>query len=136
MTTPIITTTSTSTNNNPANSNAATTSITNNVGCRGGDDGTTTDDASSDGCVNNGWDTSGGAIVVVAKCPIPNKSKTRLIPMLGVHGATSLAKAMLCDVLVTLSKCVSRNIIFFTSIFLLVSFFLLSSWMDCHFFSK
>lgn len=45
------------------------------------------------------------AIVVVAKCPIPGKSKTRLIPMLGEAGSSQLAKAMLSDVLVTLSEC-------------------------------
>ena len=48
-----------------------------------------------------------GAIVVVAKCPIPGKSKTRLIPLLQEEGSCALAKAMLCDVLSTLSKTVS-----------------------------
>jgi len=43
------------------------------------------------------------AIVVVAKCPIPGKSKTRLIPMLGEEGSARLAKAMLSDVLASLS---------------------------------
>ena len=49
-----------------------------------------------------------GAIVVVAKCPIPGKSKTRLIPLLGEHGSSKLSKAMLSDVLLTLDKCVSK----------------------------
>ena len=76
------------------------------------------DDDDNGGCCGcsvrpTSYDDSGGganagrAIVVVAKCPIPNKSKTRLLPLLGVRGATQLAKAMLCDVLLTLSKCVS-----------------------------
>jgi len=46
--------------------------------------------------------TLGGAIVVVAKCPSPGKSKTRLVPLLGEQGSATLAKAMLCDVLVAL----------------------------------
>ena len=50
-----------------------------------------------------------GCIIVVAKCPIPSKSKTRLIPLLGEEGAASLAKAMLCDVLVNLSRMVRRD---------------------------
>jgi hypothetical protein len=58
--------------------------------------------------------SDGGAIVVVAKCPIPGKSKTRLIPLLGEKGSTQLAKAMLSDVLLTLDKCVSRrNLLFY-----------------------
>ena len=48
----------------------------------------------------------GGAIVVVSKCPTRGKSKTRLIPLLGEEGAATLAKAMLSDVLMTLTKCV------------------------------
>ena len=47
--------------------------------------------------------TTFGSIVVVAKCPIPGKSKTRLAPWLGETGAADLAKAMLCDVLMGLS---------------------------------
>lgn len=43
-----------------------------------------------------------GAIIVVAKCPLPGKSKTRLLPLLGEQGSATLAKAMLCDVLATL----------------------------------
>jgi hypothetical protein len=46
-------------------------------------------------------------IAVVAKCPIPGKSKTRLIPLLGQDGSAQLAQAMLSDVLGTLSECVS-----------------------------
>ncbi len=49
----------------------------------------------------------GGAIVVVAKCPLPGSCKTRLIPLLGEEGAASLARAMLSDVLSSLSECVS-----------------------------
>jgi glycosyltransferase A (GT-A) superfamily protein (DUF2064 family) len=49
-----------------------------------------------------------GAIVVVSKCPIPGKSKTRLKPLLGEEGAALLARAMLSDVLVALSESVSR----------------------------
>ena len=44
-----------------------------------------------------------GCIVVVAKCPLPGTSKTRLAPLLGSEGAASLARAMLSDVLVSLS---------------------------------
>ena len=44
------------------------------------------------------------AIVVVAKCPLAGKSKTRLIPLLGEQGAAQLAKAMLQDVLSSLSS--------------------------------
>ena len=50
-----------------------------------------------------------GAIAVIAKCPIPGKSKTRLIPLLGLNGSVNLAKAMLSDILLTLDQCVSRN---------------------------
>jgi glycosyltransferase A (GT-A) superfamily protein (DUF2064 family) len=46
-----------------------------------------------------------GAIVVVAKCPIQGKSKTRLIPLLGEQGSVALAKAMLSDVLWTVEAC-------------------------------
>lgn len=45
-----------------------------------------------------------GAIVVVAKCPIPGKSKTRLQPLLGIDGSALFAKAMLSDVLVTIHE--------------------------------
>jgi len=45
------------------------------------------------------------AIIVVAKCPIPGRSKTRLSKLVGDHGSALLAKAMLSDVLSTISKC-------------------------------
>jgi hypothetical protein len=51
-----------------------------------------------------------GSIVLVAKCPIPGKSKTRLIPLLGPEGSVVLAKAMLSDVLTTLTECVSTQL--------------------------
>jgi len=51
----------------------------------------------------------GGAVVVVAKCPIAGVSKTRLEPLLGDEGAAQLAQAMLSDVLVSLSECVSMS---------------------------
>lgn len=44
-----------------------------------------------------------GSVVVVAKCPIPGKSKTRLIPLTGVDGSAQLATAMLADVLSALT---------------------------------
>lgn len=44
-----------------------------------------------------------GTIVVVAKCPFPGQCKTRLIPFVGPDGAATLARAMLCDVLETVS---------------------------------
>lgn len=43
--------------------------------------------------------TLAGSIVVVAKCPIPGQSKTRLIPLTGREGSSQLAEAMLADVL-------------------------------------
>ncbi|KAI2506018.1 hypothetical protein MHU86_8429 [Fragilaria crotonensis] len=43
-----------------------------------------------------------GVIVVVAKCPLPGTSKTRLIPLLGEDGSANLAKAMLSDILLSL----------------------------------
>lgn len=48
-----------------------------------------------------------GCVVVFAKCPIPGKSKTRLIPLLGEEGSVRLAKGMLSDVLKTIDGCVS-----------------------------
>ncbi|KAL9184155.1 hypothetical protein ACHAXT_002241 [Thalassiosira profunda] len=54
------------------------------------------DAAITDECV-------GGAIVVFAKCPIAGASKTRLAPLLGDDGAAALARAMLSDVLVSIS---------------------------------
>jgi glycosyltransferase A (GT-A) superfamily protein (DUF2064 family) len=47
-----------------------------------------------------------GVIVIVAKCPIKGKSKTRLIPLLGEDGSVDLAAAMLSDVLLTIDRCV------------------------------
>ncbi len=44
-----------------------------------------------------------GVIIVFAKCPIPGASKTRLSGMLGVDGSAKMAKAMLSDVLLSLS---------------------------------
>mmetsp|Transcript_12575 Transcript_12575/g.26501 ORF Transcript_12575/g.26501 Transcript_12575/m.26501 type:complete len:128 (+) Transcript_12575:151-534(+) len=52
-----------------------------------------------------------GSIVVVAKCPIPGKSKTRLIPLMGEMGSVRLAKSMLSDVLKTIAGCVSLSCI-------------------------
>uniref|UniRef100_A0A7S4QUD2 Glycosyltransferase n=1 Tax=Ditylum brightwellii TaxID=49249 RepID=A0A7S4QUD2_9STRA len=52
-----------------------------------------------------------GAIVLVAKCPIPGKSKTRLTPLLGSDGAASLARAMLSDILVTLLSSFPENVL-------------------------
>ncbi len=49
----------------------------------------------------------GGAIVVVARCPLAGTCKTRLIPLLGEEGAACLARAMLSDVLLSISECVS-----------------------------
>ena len=48
-----------------------------------------------------------GSIVVFAKCPIPGKSKTRLIHLLGEEGSVELAKGMLSDVLKSINGCVS-----------------------------
>ena len=48
-----------------------------------------------------------GAVVLFAKCPIAGSSKTRLAPLFGEEGAASLAQAMLSDILVSLSECVS-----------------------------
>eukprot|EP00980_Cylindrotheca_fusiformis_P020622 scaffold7691_cov97-Cylindrotheca_fusiformis.AAC.2 len=50
-----------------------------------------------------------GSIVVVAKCPTPGKSKTRLIPLLGDRGSSQLAEAMLSDVVTTLDRCPQLN---------------------------
>lgn len=46
-------------------------------------------------------------IVVVAKCPIPGKTKTRLVPLLGETSSAELAKSMLADILLCLCSCVS-----------------------------
>ncbi|GAX21980.1 hypothetical protein FisN_25Hh220 [Fistulifera solaris] len=48
--------------------------------------------------------TVSGSVVVVAKCPIPGRSKTRLIPLTGVDGSAQLATAMLADVLTALTQ--------------------------------
>lgn len=47
--------------------------------------------------------------MIFAKCPIPGKSKTRLIPLLGEEGSVRLAKAMLSDVLKTIDGCPELN---------------------------
>lgn len=65
------------------------------------------------GCHKNKNDNErprGGAIVVIAKCPIPGKCKTRLAACLGDEKAALLARAMLSDVLVTLTKSVRTYI--------------------------
>jgi uncharacterized protein len=41
----------------------------------------------------------GHTLVLIAKCPAPGTSKTRLIPSFGEHATFELAKAMLLDVL-------------------------------------
>ena len=51
----------------------------------------------------------GGAIIVFSKCPIKGKSKTRLTPLLGSDGAALLAKAMLSDIICSLSECTLLN---------------------------
>jgi glycosyltransferase A (GT-A) superfamily protein (DUF2064 family) len=50
-----------------------------------------------------------GVILLVAKVPTPSKCKTRLIPLLGEVGSATLAKAMLADVLLTLTHCVGTK---------------------------
>ena len=55
---------------------------------------------------SNSYERPRGAIVVVAKCPMPGKCKTRLGPFLGEEGAALLARGMLSDVLVTLTESV------------------------------
>lgn len=49
-----------------------------------------------------------GSIAVFAKCPIAGQSKTRLSNLLGCEGAAHLARAMLSDVLTTISQSVSE----------------------------
>lgn len=56
---------------------------------------------------------SDGAIVVVAKCPLPGKSKTRLMPMLGEEGSATLAKAMLSDVLCGIASLPIAKILYY-----------------------
>ena len=60
-----------------------------------------------DGNADVNVDYAEGTIVVVAKCPTPGKSKTRLIPILG-DAAAILAKSMLSDVIKTIQGCVSH----------------------------
>ena len=50
-----------------------------------------------------------GVILLVAKVPTPGKCKTRLIPLLGDVGAATLARAMLEDVVLTLTHCVRQT---------------------------
>ena len=59
------------------------------------------------------------AIVLVAICPIPGKSKTRLAKdeRLGKDGAADLARAMLSDVLDRVGRCVSIDFCINTYIF-------------------
>ena len=54
-----------------------------------------------------------GSIIVVAKCPLAGKSKTRLIPLLGAEGSATLATAMLSDILqnLTILVCVHIHLI-------------------------
>ena len=51
-----------------------------------------------------------GSIIVVAKCPLAGKSKTRLIPLLGAEGSATLATAMLSDILQNLTTLVRVHI--------------------------
>lgn len=44
-----------------------------------------------------------GSVVVVAKCPCPGESKTRLVPLTGKAGSAKFATALLADVLCGLS---------------------------------
>lgn len=44
-----------------------------------------------------------GSIAIFAKCPIAGRSKTRLSNLLGDEGAANLARAMLSDILTTIS---------------------------------
>jgi glycosyltransferase A (GT-A) superfamily protein (DUF2064 family) len=53
---------------------------------------------------DNSMMSVGGAIVVFAKCPIPGSSKTRLLSLLGTEGSSSLAQAMLSDILTSISN--------------------------------
>lgn len=64
-------------------------------------------DTSNDGDAKESVWYGNGSIVVFAKCPIPGKSKTRLIPLLGEEGSVQLAKGMLSDVLKSIGGCVS-----------------------------
>jgi glycosyltransferase A (GT-A) superfamily protein (DUF2064 family) len=53
-------------------------------------------------------DSDRGSIAVFAKCPIAGRSKTRLSNLLGDEGAAYLARAMLSDILSTISQDVSK----------------------------
>lgn len=46
-------------------------------------------------------------IVVIAKAPVAGQCKTRLVPAFGADGSAQFARAMLLDVLTSLSECVS-----------------------------
>ena len=50
-----------------------------------------------------------GALVIVAKLPIPGRCKTRLSGLLGSGGSAALAKAMLSDVLLGVDRYVSQR---------------------------
>lgn len=50
------------------------------------------------------------SIVVIAKAPMAGICKTRLIPDFGEDGSALLARAMLLDVLTSLSECVSTAV--------------------------
>lgn len=56
------------------------------------------------------------SIVVVAKAPLPGRSKTRLIPLLGEEGSVQVAEAMLSDVLVAISVRTTNFSLFIFSI--------------------
>ena len=56
-----------------------------------------------------------GAIVLVAKCPIAGKSKTRLSKLVGKEGSALLAKSMLSDVLESIGQCVRILFLFYVS---------------------
>ena len=62
-----------------------------------------------------------GSIVLVAKCPIPGKSKTRLIPLLGPEGSSALATAMLKDILQNLTNLVRIHVLYIASHILLLA---------------
>jgi len=57
----------------------------------------------------------GGAIVIFAKCPIPGSSKTRLSPLLGDQGSALVAKAMLSDILDSISNDVRSGCIYYAA---------------------
>ncbi|MFO7572715.1 MAG: TIGR04282 family arsenosugar biosynthesis glycosyltransferase [Gaiellaceae bacterium] len=51
--------------------------------------------------VSSGPPGRGARVLVVAKAPEPGRVKTRLVPLLGEHGAATLCRAMLLDTLET-----------------------------------